>query len=375
LAPAHTFIEGKVGRFSLLRRLPALNFLIGQIGIFISLARLIHKESIRVIRVGDPLYLGLFGWALSRLCGIPLVIRVGGNHDKIYETTSQPIQRRLFYTRKIEKIVERFVFARADLVACVNQDNLAFALANGARSEFSTLFRYGNLIDKQHLTEPMERPDGRALLGELGVAPQRFLLCISRLESVKHPDDVVRVLAEVRRRGHDLKAVLVGDGQQRASLVELAGELGVQDHVVLCGNKDQQWLARVIPMAAVVMSPITGRALSEAAFGAAPIVAYDVDWQGELICSGITGELVPHRAWEKMADAVERFLNDPAYARAMGEAVRKRAFEMLDPTSLNQHERDQYTALLQRVERKHSSQSRKWWRTRDVIDQADSSGG
>lgn len=358
LASAHTFIEGKVGRFSTLRWLPALNFLIGQIGVFFSLVRLIRKERISVIRAGDILYLGLFGWALSRLCGIPLVVRVGGNNDKVYETTGQPMQRRLFFTRKIEKIVERFVLARADLVAGANQDNLNFALSNGARPEFSTLFRYGNLIDRRHFSEPVERADGRALLGGMGVEPHRFLLYIGRLESVKHPDDVVRVLAEVRKRGHDVKAILAGDGQSRVTLAELAHELGVEDLVVFCGNRDQEWLAQIIPLAAAVVSPHTGRALSEAALGAAPIVAYDIDWQGELIEMGVTGELVPHLAWQKMADAVERFLTDPAYARAMGDSVRQRALEMLDPTSLNQHERDQYTALLYRVERKHQGQPR-----------------
>ena len=211
LAPAHTFIDGKMGRFPMLRRLPALNFLIGQIGIFATLVRLVRKEGISAIRAGDPLYLGLFGWMLSRICGIPLVIRIGANYDKIYETTGRPMQPRLFFRRNIEKIVERFVLPRAHLVAGANQDNLDFALANGARPEFSTLFRYGNLIDRRHFTDPRSRTDGGRALVALRLLPQKFLLYVGRLEKVKHPDDVVRVLAEVRRRGHDVKAVLVGD--------------------------------------------------------------------------------------------------------------------------------------------------------------------
>ncbi len=374
LAPAHTFIEGKIGRFHKLRWLPALNFLIGQIGIFITLARLIRKERISAVRAGDILYLGLFGLALSRMCGLPLVVRVGGNNDKVYETTGQPMQRRLFVSRKIEKQVERFVLERADLVAGANQDNLNFALANGARPKFSTLFRYGNLIDRRHFAAPVERAGGRALLGELRVEPHRFLLYIGRLESVKHPEDVVRVLAEVRKRGHDVKAILTGDGQSRVALAELARELGVEDQVVFAGNRDQEWLAQIIPLAAAVVSPHTGRALAECALGAAPIVAYEIDWQGELIEAGVTGELVPHLAWQEMADAVERFLANPAYARAMGDSVRQRALEMMDPTLLNQHEREQYVALLDRVVSKHQRQSPKRPLTRDSTEHADSSG-
>ena len=89
-----------------------------------------------------------------------------------------------------------------------------------------------------------------------------------------------------------------------------------------------------------------GRALTESALGAAPIVAYDVDWQSELIQSGVTGELVPYLDWEKMADSVEHFLVNPEYARSMGEAVRKLALEMMDPAVLDQHERDTYQKVI-----------------------------
>jgi glycosyltransferase involved in cell wall biosynthesis/ubiquinone/menaquinone biosynthesis C-methylase UbiE len=346
LSPSHTFIEGKVGRSGMLRGLPPLNFLFSQLGIIFDLARLIRKEKINIIRAGDPLYNGLFGWALSRLCGIPLLVRVGGNYDKNYEMTGRIEMPKLFRTRRVEKIFERFVLARADVVVGANQDNLNFALANGARPETSTLFRYGNLIAKQHLDEPRVRPDGQHLLDALGVNHKRFLLTIARLERLKHLDDVVKVLAEIRRRGYDFKAVIVGDGSLRETLIDLSRELGVKDEVVFCGNKDQDWLAQVIPLATVVVSPFMGRALTETALGAASIVAYDLDWQSELIQMGVTGELVPPRDLEEMTNAVERYLKKPTYARSMGSAVRKRALEMMEPSKLDEHERNTYLRLL-----------------------------
>jgi glycosyltransferase involved in cell wall biosynthesis len=354
LGAAHTFIDGKVGRFAAFAPIPALNFLVGQSEIVVQLTSLIRREKITAIRAGDPLYNGLLGWLLARSSGIPLVVRVNANFDKMYASTGKPTNPRLFRSFAVEKKVMRFVLSHADLVAAVNQDNLDFAIANGARPERSTIFRYGNLIDKRHVAPPESRPRDPSVLTEFWAQPYRFLLHVGRLETIKCPDDVIRVLAEVRRRGHDVKLLMVGDGQERAALIALSEELGVADHVAFCGNRGQEWLAQVIPQAAAVVSPITGRALSEAAFGGAPIVAYDLDWQGELIRTAETGELVPARSWQKMADSVERFLQDPQYARAMGDAVRKRAFEMLDPATLNQHERDQYTQLLRRFDRSQS---------------------
>jgi glycosyltransferase involved in cell wall biosynthesis len=346
LAPRHTVIEGKVGRFKMLGRLFLPNFLLSQLSLLFSLRRLIRAEGIDVIRVGGPLYLGLFGLALKRMTGIPLVIRVGGNYDKIYESTGQPLEPQLMRSRRIEKAVERYVFPRADLVAGANQDNLDFALANGAVPERSTLFRYGNLIDARHYVEPGQRPTDPAALERLGVEPRKFLLYVGRLEPVKQPDHIIGTLAEVRRRGHDVKAVLAGDGRMRAALEAQAAELGIADAVVFSGNLDQQSLALLFPLAAAVLSPHTGRALTEAALSAAPVVAYDIDWQGEIIETGVTGFLVPAGDEGAMADATARLLAEPNYAATLGKALRQKAQRMFDPVALNEHERQQYLQLL-----------------------------
>ncbi len=342
----HTFVEGKIGRFSGFRRLFVPNFILAQLGLMWWLLRLIRRERIAVIRAGDPLYTGLVSWALARLTGIPFVVRVGGNHDKFYEETGQAMMPRLFRRRSVEKRVERFVFRRADLVAGANQDNLNFALANGAVPERATVFRYGNLIDRRHFVEPNQREGGAEACTRLGVEPGRFLLYIGRLEPVKRPQDVVRVLAELNRRGHRLKALFLGDGTMKSDMASLGDELGVGADLVFAGSVDQGVLARLIPHCAAVVSPHTGRALSEAALGGAPIAAYDIDWQGELIRRQVTGELVPYGDASGLAEATARFVTDRDYARRMGEAARSAALEMLDPDMLDEHERSMYRKLL-----------------------------
>ncbi len=348
LNSAHTFIEGKIGRYDFLKFIFPLNFLIGQLGLFFRLKKLIKKENISVIRAGDMLYLGLFAWMMSRFCRIPFIVRVGGNHDKVFESTGQPIQKRLFLTRKNEKKVEHFVLSRAHLVAGANQDNLDFALANGARKEYSTIFRYGNLLYQGHFTEPAYRKEGQSLIEEKGLKPKQFLLYVGRLEKVKHPDHVIRVLAYLRKYGHDVKALLVGTGTMLNELNELADSMDIANYVVFTGNQNQDWLCRVIPLAAVVLSPHTGRALSEAALGVVPVVVYDIDWQAELIENNVTGLLVPYPDLNQFSEAAARFLNDQSFAVKLAEALRQKAIEMLDPQKLNQHEINQYNLLFSR---------------------------
>ena len=116
--------------------------------------------------------------------------------------------------------------------------------------------------------------------------------------------------------------------------------------VFFCGNQDQNWISSVIPFAEVVLSPHTGRALTEAALGGAPICAYDVDWQSELIESGISGELVPFEDYNQMAKITIKLLQDREYARKIGDGARGKALKMMNPEKLNNHEIKFYEKLI-----------------------------
>jgi glycosyltransferase involved in cell wall biosynthesis len=346
LADRHSFVQAHVGRFSSLRWAPMVNFGLAQLSLFRRLRRMVKSEGVTLIRAGDPLYVGLFGWLLARATGVPLAIRINGNNDKIRASTGRAISPRLLRSIAIEKRIERFVLPRADLVVAPNQDNVDFALANGARPDRVGIFRYGNLLSPAHLAEPAHRGTDRPLFARVGVTPGRYVLCVSRLLEVKFPDDPLHVLAKLRASGHDVSLLLAGEGPMRAELEALARALGISDRVVFGGNFNQQSLAQLYAHAAVVISPLTGRALSEAALGAAPIVAYDLDWQGDLIETGVTGELVPFRDVDALGEAAMRLLEDRPRARALGTAVRARALEMLDPAKLDAHERATYAKLL-----------------------------
>lgn len=340
----HTVIEGRIGRFAWLAWMFPVNFLVGQAGLFFILLRLIRRENVAVIRVGDPLYLGLFGLALKLFTRRPLLIRINGNNDKVRESTGKPIYPRFFRSIGVERRVERFVMRQADIVAAPNQDNVDFSVHCGAPAERCTIFRYGNLLSPEHRLPPSGRGTDIALFDRLGIEPGHFILCIGRLEPVKFPDDAVRVLS-VAAKTHDVSLFFAGDGDMRFELEELAASLGVADRVVFGGNQNQHALAQLNAHCALVISPLTGRALSESALGAAPLVAYDLDWQGDLVQTGETGELVPFRDVDALARATLRILDDPQRASHLGAKARERALAMLDPDRLDRHERDTYDRL------------------------------
>jgi glycosyltransferase involved in cell wall biosynthesis len=337
----HTFIEGKIGITKYLKLVAPLNFILSQIRILKFLVDLIKRERISVIRAGDPLYLGLISYVLSKITQIPYVVRVGANNDKIRQSTGRAIMPRLFIFSKLEKLIEKFILSNANLVAGANEDNLKFAISSGAKPEKSTVFRYGNLIDPSHFIEPKMRTLNTEVTN-LGT----FILCIARLELVKKVDHVIRVLSIVRKNGFDVRALLVGEGREKEKLQQLAKELNVHEYVLFCGNRDQNWLSSTIPSAAVVISPHTGRALTEAALGAVPIAAYDIDWQSELIQTEYTGEIVPYGDYEALAISTMKLIKDTVYAEKMSTRVREKALDMMDPKKLNLIEQNFYKNLI-----------------------------
>lgn len=347
LADAHTLIEGRVGRYRWLSMLPPLNFIVSQIGLVNMLVRLVRREGIDLVRCEDALYNGLFGLLVARLTGRPLVIGIWGNPGEIRRATGRPLMGRLFRSVAVEERVERFVLPRADLALAQNEDNRSFIVATGVQHERTAVFRLGNSLNPIHFSEPATRGDGHADLAAIGLAGKHVLLVISRLEPLKLVDHVILALGEMQARGVPPVVLFAGDGRFRHEMEALAERLCVENQVRFLGNRSQDWFARVLPVVSAVISPLTGRALAEAALGGAPVVAYDTDWHSELVTTGETGELVGHRDYAAMARAVERLLDDPARARRMGTALRAKAMAMLDPALGRSLQAATYDKLLQ----------------------------
>lgn len=344
LDDSHVFVEGKIGISRFWSFLPPVNLLLAQIELMRLLLRMACEEGIDLVRVGDPYYLGGMGWLLSRLLKVPLAIRVCFDYDLLAKTTKKAVFPRLFHFRFIEKMLERFVFPRCSLVAGANQNNLDYAFANGALRDKGVVFRYGNLIHPMHFLEPTSRGDAQTMLGEVGVTGD-FMVTVSRLEKMKQPDQNLLVLKKLHELGQKLNFVFVGDGSMRSCLQDMARELGLADYVFFAGNRPQEWIAKVLPRARLVLSPHMGRALTEACLAGAPIVAYDYDWQGEIIRSGETGELIPNGNWEGMAMKSEHLLVNPEYANRLGCAARRVAMEMMAPEALVRIEIEAYEKL------------------------------
>jgi glycosyltransferase involved in cell wall biosynthesis len=139
---------------------------------------------------------------------------------------------------------------------------------------------------------------------------------------------LVRAIAAVRSRGVPARLVLVGDGPLRASLEELARQLGLAaDAVKFAGRVSDIWplLAAADVFALSSVHETLGIAVIEAMAAGLPTVATDVGGLPELVEPDVTGHLVPPRDPAALAEALSALLTNAPARDRMARAARERA--------------------------------------------------
>ncbi len=334
---SHSFIEGKIGKFFLLKKLKTINFIFSQIDFFFFLKKLILKQNIDFIKANDPHYNSLLAFLLSKSTNVPFLVRVSGNFDKIYKDTKKPIMKRFFIFRFIEKFFERFIFKKTQYVIAPNEDNLEYALLNGLKKEKGSVVRYGSLIHKSHLVDPVLRKEKFFFKNELNLDDDNnYLIYVGRLEEVKRVMDLIQIIKNIKN--NQIKLLIVGKGSQQDSLREEITRNNLGNRIFLLGEKNQEWLARCLPNASCFVATHTGRALAEASFAGLPTVGYDIDWHSEIIEDGINGYLVRTGDYISFAESILKILNDKELAKKFSNNIRQKAKIILSPDKISEIE-------------------------------------
>ena len=343
LSPGHTFIEVHTSVGRRWSAFPLTAFALSQRQLLGYLRRIVGSGRVSAIRVGDPYYLGLLGYLLVKRTNLALAVRISGDYDALFEATGLPAYPRLLRFRWVEKWIDRFVLRRAELVFAPTSHYRSFAIANGARVGSCVIVPFTGLLHPSHFVEPIDRLPVKP---ELGLGQRPVLVAVTRLEPVKRAVDLVEVLVGVREKFPDASLVVVGEGSQRSEMLDLVDSRDLVKDFLLIGSRAQEWIASFLAEADVVVAPMMGRALVEAALSATPIVAYDTDWHGELIDDGETGRLVSCGDVAAMTRAVCDLLTQRESGRIMGGFARLRVMDSMSRDTVLAAEREAWARLV-----------------------------
>ena len=163
-----------------------------------------------------------------------------------------------------------------------------------------------------------------------GVGPDQFVVgWFGRMTAVKRTDDLLTMLAGLRRRGVDAMLLLVGDGDDRARLEERAHELDLARSCLFLGYQEDvaPWYAVCDAVALTSASEGTPVTIIEALAAGRAVVATRVGGVPDVVDEGETGFLVGAGDTHALVERLELLANDPERRRAMGEAGRERVLE------------------------------------------------
>jgi len=166
------------------------------------------------------------------------------------------------------------------------------------------------------------------------------VLGVGRLVEKKGFHVLVDALAILLKKGVDLQASLIGDGDQKERLEKLIAERGVGSRVRMLGPRDQgevrEFMARATIMAQPCLVGTDGNrdalptVLVESLAMNLPSVSTPVTGIPEILDHGRCGVLVPEEDVQATADAIEALLRDPARRAQIAADGRKRAEELFD---------------------------------------------
>lgn len=152
---------------------------------------------------------------------------------------------------------------------------------------------------------PPVRPNGQLVVGSVG-----------RLDRMKGHDVLLRAIASLE----GVRVVILGEGEQRTALEQLAAELGVRDRIEMLGWVDDP--RAHLPGFDVIALPSRSEgfplAVVEAMLAARPVVATRVGSVAEAVTDGETGLLVDKDDVLGLAAALLRLHDDPAYRVRLG---------------------------------------------------------
>jgi glycosyltransferase involved in cell wall biosynthesis len=249
---------------------------------------------------------GVAASTASRLSRVPLI------------TTSHGSDLRLLQHKPAARPLARYVFRRSARVTCVSS-----WLAAQAAPFCRTAPVVAPMPVATSLFEPTEDRDGNRII------------FVGRLSVQKGIETAMRALALMRR---STVLDVIGDGPDRARLIELADKLGLSDRIMWCGHVKHGELPRLLARASVLIAPFVDEGLglvaAEAQLCETPPVAFASGGLTDVIENDVTGVLVTPGDVDGLAAGVGKILQDPALRERLGRAGRVAALARFSPATV-----------------------------------------
>ncbi len=281
------------------------------IAAFFALCRMISREKPDIVHTHTSKAGFLGRWA-AWLCRVPAIVHTP--HGHVFWGYFNPWKTLLFIT--LERFTARITDRLVMLTPQEMKDHLALRIAP---EEKFTIIHSG--VDlKQFSPEKVwdgkkevlpEVPENKVIIGTVG-----------RLTAVKGQDVLLKAVYELKQNGREVFLLLLGEGERRQELEEIADRLQLTECVRFLGWRSD--VGAVMKSFDIFCLPSLnegmGKVVVEAMAMGLPIVASNVGGITDLVRDGENGLLVPSGDAKALAKALATLCDDQQMRRKMGEA-------------------------------------------------------
>ena len=199
----------------------------------------------------------------------------------------------------------------------VNSDHI-LAVSDSIKEYLSSVFRIDeakvSVIHNGISRERFENVrDSTSVRRELGISDNAIVIgTVGRLVEGKGVEWAIRSIDLIKNSYPNVFYVVVGDGHKRASLEELATDLGLNERIIFTGTRYD--VPSLINAMDVFLVPSEyesfGIVVLEGMFMGKPVIACNVGGIPEIISSNVHGVLIPPRDPDAIANAIENLIVD-----------------------------------------------------------------
>jgi glycosyltransferase involved in cell wall biosynthesis len=186
-------------------------------------------------------------------------------------------------------------------------------------------------------------------------ADDKIILALARLQKDKGVQNAIAVMPRVLAQTRAV-LIIVGDGDYRAALEQLARDLGVADRVRFVGGQPLAECARYFNLCDVFVDPTLRTdgydlTIAEAMACAKPVIVSDVGANSTLIDAATMrdGILIRRGDQDDLTRELLRVLNDAALARSMGMLAREKIVARFSIPAMVEGMECVYAEMVERV--------------------------
>jgi glycosyltransferase involved in cell wall biosynthesis len=279
------------------------------------LASLIHARNIDAV-ICTNMYSMMYG-SLARARARPRPKLATVFHTTLLRT----------YKEKAQMLLYRRLFRRSDLLIYVSENQRDHWRDWGLRAGADAVVHNGIDVDYFSIAQTPRHDDVRT---RLGFAANDYVIGLcSGLRPEKAHGDLLRALAGLHQQGIAAKALLIGDGPERAHIENLTRDLGLREHVVITGLQHdvRPYIASCDVMTLVSHTETFSLAALESMALGKPLVMSDIGGASEQVVHGQTGLLFAPRDVAGLTQQLATLRSAPLRAR-MGVAAERRVQEL-----------------------------------------------